>query len=43
MGNDAFGAEEAQALDVKLRQVLGDTDPFWMRWRFVAEKKGWLS
>jgi hypothetical protein len=22
--------------------VLGDTDPFWMRWCFVADKKGWL-
>ncbi len=37
-----FGATAAKKLDAKLRQVLGDTDPFWMRWRFVAEKKGWL-
>ncbi|MGJ7462110.1 AAA family ATPase [Halomonas sp. MA07-2] len=34
---------EALALDARLREVLGDTDPFWMRWRFVAEKKGWLE
>ena len=35
--------QEALALDTRLREVLGDTDPFWMRWRFVAEKKGWLE
>ena len=38
-----FGKPEAQAIDRKLREVLGDTDPYWMRWRFVAEKKGWLE
>ena len=38
-----FGSIEAKKLDAKLRAVLGDTDPFWMRWRFVAEKRGWLS
>ncbi len=41
--DEKFGAKEAKKLDAKLRAVLGDTDPFWMRWRFVAEKKGWLS
>ena len=41
--DEKFGAKEARKLDAKLRKVLGDTDPFWMRWRFVAEKKGWLS
>lgn len=34
---------EALELDKRLREVLGDTDPFWMRWRFVAEQKGWLE
>lgn len=35
--------QEALQLDKRLREVLGDTDPFWMRWRFVAEQKGWLE
>jgi predicted ATPase len=43
MADPNFGKAEAQAIDKKLRGVLGDTDPFWMRWRFVAEKKGWLE
>jgi AAA domain, putative AbiEii toxin, Type IV TA system len=28
--------------DQALRGVLGETDPFWIRWRFMGEKKGWL-
>jgi AAA domain, putative AbiEii toxin, Type IV TA system len=28
--------------DRALRGVLGETDPFWVRWRFMGEKKGWL-
>jgi hypothetical protein len=35
--------DRAQALDVRLRGLLGDTDPFWIRWRFVGEKQGWLA
>lgn len=42
LSDEGFSAKDAKALDGKLRQVLSDTDPFWMRWRFVAEKKGWL-
>lgn len=38
-----FDATEAKQLDAELRGVLGDTDPFWMRWRFVGEKRGWLT
>ena len=38
-----FDAKQAKTLDRRLREVLSDTDPFWIRWRFVAEKKGWLS
>ncbi|MBF0180515.1 MAG: AAA family ATPase [Magnetococcales bacterium] len=34
-------ASSARNLEIKLREVLGDTDPFWVRWRFVMEKKGW--
>lgn len=35
--------ERAKALDARLRDLLGDTDPFWIRWRFVGEKQGWLA
>jgi len=37
-----FDKAAAEKLHNELRKVLSDTDPFWMRWRFVAEKKGWL-
>lgn len=43
LADDSFGAQHAKELDERLREVLSDTDPFWMRWRFVAEKKGWLE
>ena len=43
MSDPKFGKAEGKKLDHQLRSVLGDTDPFWMRWRFVAEKKGWLE
>lgn len=42
LSDDKFAAEDAKKLDRDLRKVLSDTDPFWLRWRFVAEKKGWL-
>ncbi|MCW8165074.1 ATP-binding protein [Verminephrobacter aporrectodeae subsp. tuberculatae] len=32
----------AKALDAQLRKLLGDTDPFWIRWRHIGEKQGWL-
>lgn len=38
-----FNKDDAKAIDKRLREVLSDIDPFWMRWRFVAEKKGWLE
>lgn len=43
MSDESFNAKKAKELDTELRKVLGDTDPFWMRWRFVAQKRGWLS
>ncbi len=43
LSDEDFDREKARVLDAQLRTVLGDTDRFWMRWRFVAEKKGWLS
>ena len=42
LSDENFSKDEAKAMDHCLREVLSDTDPFWMRWRFVAEKKGWL-
>ncbi|HMW28791.1 MAG TPA: ATP-binding protein [Plasticicumulans sp.] len=41
-GDAAVNAERARDLDRRLRQVLGDTDPFWLRWRYVGERQGWL-
>lgn len=35
--------KSAIAIHNKLRKLLGDLDPFWIRWRFVAERRGWLS
>ncbi len=31
------------AQDTRLRSVLGELDPFWVRWRRIGEKKGWIS
>jgi hypothetical protein len=42
MSRESFGKREARELDGKLREVLSETDPFWMRWRHVADRKGWL-
>lgn len=42
LSDEKFDVEQARQLDSRLREVLGDTDPFWMRWRFVGEKRGWL-
>lgn len=43
LADEAFGKSEARDLDRRLREVLSDTDPFWVNWRHVATKKGWLS
>jgi hypothetical protein len=42
LSEEVIDHAKARALDVKLRTLLGDTDPFWIRWRFVGEKQGWL-
>jgi hypothetical protein len=34
---------KAKSLDTTLRGLLGDTDRFWIRWRYVGEKQGWLQ
>lgn len=43
LADPSIDKNRALEIDRRLRSVLGDTDPFWMRWRFVAEKKGWLE
>lgn len=35
--------QRAKELDARLHRLLGDTDPFWIRWRYVGEKQGWLA
>jgi len=42
LSEEVIDDEKARALDTRLRGVLGDTDPFWIRWRYVGEKQGWL-
>jgi AAA domain, putative AbiEii toxin, Type IV TA system len=43
LGDEQLPATAARKLDHRLREVLGDTDPFWIRWRFVGEQRGWLT
>lgn len=43
MTDPGFSKSDANRVYEQLQSVLGDTDPFWVRWRFVAEKKGWLK
>lgn len=38
-----FTEEEALVVDKELRLALGDTHPFWLRWRHVGQTKGWLK
>lgn len=42
LSNESLDVDSARTMDTELRKVLSDTDPFWMRWRFVGEKKGWF-
>ncbi len=43
LSKDDIKRDEALAIDHRLRSVLGETDSFWIRWRYVAEKRGWLE
>ncbi|HBO3110867.1 TPA: AAA family ATPase [Pseudomonas aeruginosa] len=43
LSEEVIDTDQAKALDAKLRTLLGDTDPFWIRWRYVGEKQGWLE
>lgn len=42
LANGPLDTQQIRDLDDRLRQVLSDTDPFWMRWRFVGEQRGWF-
>jgi hypothetical protein len=33
----------ASEIDRELKQVLGDMDPFWIRWSYLGKEKGWLE
>ena len=41
LSDDGFTAQKAHVLYGKLAAVLGDTDPFWVRWKYVGQTKGW--
>mgnify|MGYP001018493934 CR=1 FL=1 len=43
LSEEIIDDDQAKALDGQLRTLLGDTDPFWIRWRYVGEKQGWLK
>lgn len=43
LGEEKLTPAAARKLDQRLRSVLGDTDPFWTRWRFIGEQRGWLA
>lgn len=41
LSDETVDKEKVVELYDRLRAVLSDTDPFWIRWNFVAERKGW--
>lgn len=43
LSQNVIDPQQAKELDTRLRSLLGDTDPFWARWRYVGEKQGWLQ
>jgi hypothetical protein len=42
---NAYSVEDGKALDRALRSCRGiiDIDVVWVRWRYVAESKGWIT
>ncbi len=42
MKSDVIDVVKARQVHEKLSNLLSDIDPFWIRWRYVGEKKGWL-
>ncbi|MBW7863764.1 MAG: AAA family ATPase [Candidatus Hydrogenedentes bacterium] len=43
MKNGHADAANVRKIHERLQRLLGDTDPFWIRWVYVAERKGWLD
>ena len=43
MQSPDFDKGKAQKIDIQLRRLLSDIDPFWIRWRYICEKRGWLN
>lgn len=37
----ALNLEMARNYENRFRLLLGEADPFWIRWRYIAEKNGW--
>jgi hypothetical protein len=40
MADPKFDPDEARMIHEDLKRYLSDLDPFWIRWRFLAEKRG---
>ena len=42
---DSYSVEEGKMMDRALRTCpnITDIDRVWVRWRYVAEKRGWLT
>jgi predicted ATPase len=40
--NPKLSKKKFLELDSELRQTLGETHPFWVRWGFLGQQKGWL-
>lgn len=43
MRSGKLSKKRAKELDRQLDSQLGETDPLWLRWRYFAERKGWLA
>lgn len=41
LADENFDPQKARALHDELKALLPETDPFWMRWRYVGETRGW--
>jgi hypothetical protein len=42
MANPKLTKKSFLEIDHELRRFLSETDPFWIRWGFIGEQKGWL-
>lgn len=43
MDRDDVSTDEIAAVEAELRATLGDMDPFWIRWSWLAEQRGWRT